>query len=159
MARQRKSLPDTTPPYDEPDRDDPACEHPVTSTLSRDLVERAAKFIVTQPEECEGELLWPLPEEGCEIARQLRLGGRHRAGDRGNARQDRAYRHHLTSTGASVQGYVRGPLCAGDAQQRPGRRRQRTSVAAGQPDIVGLAGLELAPSSLSGTFAGCVLAG
>jgi hypothetical protein len=49
-----------------------------------------------------------------------------------------------------VQGYVRGPLCAGDAQQRPGRRRQRTSVAAGQPDIVGLAGLEPAPSSLSG---------
>jgi hypothetical protein len=39
--------------------------------LSRDLAERAAKFIVTQLEACECELMWPLPELGCDIARQL----------------------------------------------------------------------------------------
>ena len=49
----------------------------------------------------------------------------------------------------AVQVCVLEPLCARDAPKQPRPKQQQTSVPAGQPRVVGLAGLEPAASSLS----------
>jgi hypothetical protein len=59
----------------------------------------------------------------------------------------------LHSTGnrprTAVQGCVLRPLCAGDSQKQPLRRDHRRAFPQVNPGVVGLAGLEPAPSSSS----------